>query len=208
MPKGTMGRKKTPAGGRRTTVGNDGNRTIIRQLEMLRMIPRYPARIGTRELVERLADLDFPVTIRTVQRDLDDLSTTFGLIDDGHRPTGWSWAADVVRDIPGMDLMTALAFRMARLHLTPMLPPACIENLAPHFEQADKLLDGDGPGPKTWPKRVLAVSRHFLLERPLAILQQTHGPEMLLSTNGPRTSSADHHPPQADWQTLSSQDES
>jgi predicted DNA-binding transcriptional regulator YafY len=150
----------------RATAQPASHDTILRQFEMLRKIPRHPRRIGTRELLDHLAGLDFKVTIRTVQRDLEELSIPFELLDDGRRPAGWSWSAEAMCDIPGMDRMTALAFRMARLHLAPMLPPACMEYLAPHFARADKLLDGEGPGPKAWPRRVLVVSRHFLLQPP------------------------------------------
>ncbi len=64
--------------------------TLLRQLLMLGMIPRYPHRITTVKLRDRLEDHDYPVDVRTVQRDFNYLSAIFALLGDGARPQGWS----------------------------------------------------------------------------------------------------------------------
>lgn len=53
--------------------------TAVRYLTMLRMVPRFPKSITTTELAERLEDHGFSVTMRSIQRDLEKLSTDFPL---------------------------------------------------------------------------------------------------------------------------------
>jgi hypothetical protein len=47
--------------------------SLLRQWNMLRQVPRAPAKISARELCERLGALDFPIDLRSVQRDLQEL---------------------------------------------------------------------------------------------------------------------------------------
>lgn len=54
--------------------------TAVRYLTMLRMVPRFPKSITTTELAERLEDHGFSVTMRSIQRDLEKLSTDFPLL--------------------------------------------------------------------------------------------------------------------------------
>jgi len=48
--------------------------TQMRKWQMLRLVPRYPAKISTAALKQRLADEGFDATQRTIQRDLMKLS--------------------------------------------------------------------------------------------------------------------------------------
>jgi predicted DNA-binding transcriptional regulator YafY len=48
--------------------------TLLRQWQMLRMIPRHPAKIAASQLCERLCGDGFDVSKRTVERDLQSLS--------------------------------------------------------------------------------------------------------------------------------------
>ena len=69
--------------------------TLLRQWQMLRYIPRYPAKITATQLKAKLDSEDFNVTKRTVERDLMDLSRAFPLtLDDRSKPYGWSWQKD------------------------------------------------------------------------------------------------------------------
>ena len=81
---------------------NSGEPTIVRQWRMLQRIPRYPEKITTEEITSRLEADGFPVTIRTVQRDLIALSRIFPLVsEEKNRPFGWSWQKNArAFDIP------------------------------------------------------------------------------------------------------------
>jgi predicted DNA-binding transcriptional regulator YafY len=121
----------------------DNRDTLFRQWSMLRRIPRHPRWITTRQLVTYLEDEAFPVTARTVERDLSKLSTQFGYTCDeagvGYR---WFWPAGFRPiEIPGLEPSTALAFNLAERHLQSLLPPSTLDLLAPYFERARTVLD-------------------------------------------------------------------
>lgn len=68
---------------------------ILRQREMLRLIPRYPAKKTASEIHTRLVGVGYGVAKRTVERDLSDLTRRFPLFpDERSRPFGWSWRAN------------------------------------------------------------------------------------------------------------------
>ena len=50
------------------------NDTLLRHWMMLRMLPRYPLKITSKDLIDKLRDNDFFITKRTVERDSNSLS--------------------------------------------------------------------------------------------------------------------------------------
>ncbi len=144
--------------------------TLIRQWQMLRMIPRHPAKISTSEIKQRLADEGFETTQRTIQRDLMRLSDIYPLVcDERSKPYGWSWMQDAdVLDIPGMDSHMALAFWMAGKYLERVLPTATLAQLAPHLRLADRVLDvlRSERGAPSWRDKVRVIPRGPKLKSP------------------------------------------
>ncbi len=136
------------------------NDTLLRQWTMLACVPRAPRKIDTASLQDQLEVHGFAVDQRSVQRDLRKLSDVFPLVcDDRHRPHGWSWQRDAASaGVPGMDVHTALAFRMADEHLRHLLPEATRDYLAPWFTQAQGILAGVATNSvASWPKKVRAM---------------------------------------------------
>lgn len=135
--------------------------SLLRQWHMLRMVPRAPARISSKELCERLCAVDFPVDLRTVQRDLKELANVFPIaLDDRGKPFGWSWLRDALSfDLPGMTLPEALTLTMVEQHLRHQLPPSAIEALHPHFKSAARTLSavGDAVPSRAWLDKVRSV---------------------------------------------------
>ncbi len=144
--------------------------TLMRQWQMLRMIPRHPAKISTSEIQRRLADEGFVITQRTIQRDLVRLSGIYPLVcTEDSKPYGWSWMKDAdVLDIPGMDSLMALAFWMAGKHLERVLPKATLAQLAPHLKVADRVLDSLNTeyGAPSWRNKVRVIPRGPKLKSP------------------------------------------
>jgi len=144
--------------------------TLMRQWQMLRMIPRHPRKISTAELKQRLADAGFETTLRTIQRDLMRLSSIYPLdCDEPNRPFGWYWITDAeVMDIPGMDSHTALAFWLAGEHLVPLLPKTTLHRLQPHFRTAAHVLDSFSAdrGAPAWRNKVRVLHRGPRLQIP------------------------------------------
>lgn len=69
--------------------------TVLRYLLMLRHIPKQPQKIDVNTLRERLAEQGVDVSVRTIQRNLIELSEVFPLTTDERcKPFGWSLLAD------------------------------------------------------------------------------------------------------------------
>lgn len=143
--------------------------TLLRHWHMLRLLPRHPRKISTADLESALDSAGFPTSRRTIQRDLDKLSTEFPLVSDGNKPAGWSWQASAAAfDIPGMDTAAALTFQMVDTYLRRLLPQGCLQALQPHLARAEQLLEQlEGGGLKNWPDKVRIVQRTQSLQPPV-----------------------------------------
>lgn len=134
--------------------------TLLRQWKMLRMIPRLPRKIGTVDLMQKLEDADFNVDLRTIQRDLNQLSEVLPLTSDQAKPQGWAWKEAAEQfDIPGMEPQVALVFHMAEVHLRSLLPASTVDTLTPWFSAANRVLDEHGNGISHWPEKIRVLPR-------------------------------------------------
>ncbi len=143
--------------------------TLVRHWHMLRLLPRAPRKIPTAEIETSLAERGLTVSRRSIQRDLQKLSGFFPIVcDERHKPYGWSWMRDTDPfDLPGMDLHTALAYRLASEHLAGLLPMATQVHLAPHFREAIQLIESlEATGLGRWAERVRVIHRHQPLRPP------------------------------------------
>jgi predicted DNA-binding transcriptional regulator YafY len=142
--------------------------TLLRQWAMLRLIPRAPRKIDAARLERLLFEEGFEVNLRSIQRDLNTLSTKFPLLCDmREKPYGWYWDANAVLDVPGMDPPTALTFSVAERFLNHVLPPSTLRLMEPHFRQARRVLDHmDQPGMAHWPEKVRILPRGLKLLAP------------------------------------------
>lgn len=136
--------------------------SLLRQWNMLRLLPRAPVKISARELCERLGSADFPVAKRTVERDLNELSAVFPLVvDTREKPYGWSWQRDASSfDLPGLSIPDALTLTLVEQHLRNQLPPSALDALQPHFRSAAKALSSvDGASlSKAWLNKVRTLA--------------------------------------------------
>jgi predicted DNA-binding transcriptional regulator YafY len=146
--------------------------TLMRQWVMLTRVPRAPRKVDTATLRQYLSDQGFEVDPRSIQRDLMKLSSLFPLLcDQEHRPYGWSWTRDAPPlHAPGMDVHTALAFRLAEDHLRHLLPDATRAYLSHWFTQARSVLDHlDGNGVAAWPRKVRAIPQGQPVQPPIVL---------------------------------------
>ena len=141
--------------------------TLMRQWLLLNRMPRR-GRKGTRYFQEALQEMGLDVSLRTIQRDLKELSRHFPLQSDEERISGWKWSEDAASfDIPGMDPQAALAFKMVDLHLKKMLPESCLNFLRPYSKRAGEILSKlEDSGVVRWPQKIARISRHLTLEPP------------------------------------------
>lgn len=138
----------------------DALHTLTRHWLLLRAIPRAPRKIDSATLERRLDAEGFAVSRRSIQRDLQHLSTIFPLVcDDRGKPYGWSWARDAeVVDLPAMDPRTAITFGLVGRYLPHLLPRSTWRELEPHLERAHAVLRAlDDHRLARWPDKVRVV---------------------------------------------------
>lgn len=109
------------------------------------MIPRYPHKISIQAIRGQLANEDFQITERTLQRDLNELSSVFPLtVDDREKPYGWSWDREAKSfDLPCLTSTEALMLVLAERHLGQVMPGSTIEALRPYFKSARERLNSE-----------------------------------------------------------------
>ncbi len=124
--------------------------TLLRQWEMMRMltVSRSDSKHDGRwdkasEITAKLNDAGYDVSVRTVQRDLKELSEIFPieLNDKNARDYGWRWIKGANLDIPGMSVAEALAMRLVETHLKQLLPASMLDGLNGVFSLAQSKLD-------------------------------------------------------------------
>ena len=129
---------------------NDKSSTLMRQWEMMRIltVSRSDSKLDGRwdkasEIAAKLNATGYDVSVRTVQRDLKDLSGIFSieLNDKNPRDYGWRWPKGANLDIPGMSVPEALAMRMVETHLKQLLPASMLDGLQGVFSLAQSKLD-------------------------------------------------------------------
>lgn len=118
--------------------------TVLRNIVMLRMIPREPATITADTLREKLADQGFEKDLRTIQRDLNKSSTVFPIRNERSSESNakcWCWMREAsLFEIPKMDPMTALTFNLVESFLIKLIPKSVLEFMSHHFRRAEHLL--------------------------------------------------------------------
>ncbi len=143
--------------------------TLLRQWQMLKLVPRR-GRKSAPAIHQQLEESGYKVGLRTVQRDLKDISdeNLFPLRHDESKPIGWYWDRDAdIFDIPGRDPYAALTLRMASDYLRQVLPKSCVDLLQPQARSAQSVLDNlDLDHYRNWPSKIRTISRAQPLEPP------------------------------------------
>lgn len=144
----------------------DKKSTLIRQWEMLKLLPKGSGGpwMKASEIASRLENNGHEISVRTVQRDLKELSAIFPieLNDKNPRDYGWRWMKGAHVDIPGLSVSEALAMRLVETHLKQMLPSAMLDTLQGIFGHAKARLENHValPGsskPADWLNKVKVV---------------------------------------------------
>lgn len=138
----------------------DSRDTLLRQMTLLQLIPRFPGRIATPTLIEKLKERGFKVTPRALQRDLKDrLSYYFPIIcHDQEKPYRWSFDQDASFNLPSLEPVTALTLHLAEQQLRSLLPATVVDQLKPQFSAANSYLEKlNHNSLGRWAKRVKAL---------------------------------------------------
>ena len=137
---------------------------LARQWEMLKKIPARPPGITSSALTEWLKDQGFAVSKRTVERDLNDLSSLFGIVSNtASIPYGWYWLPGKQCEFGSIEITDAVSLKLAEDLLRKMMPSVLLQALEPKFEQAKRKLDAlDTQSYAKWTKKVRFVPNTIL----------------------------------------------
>lgn len=174
-------RRTGPAHKGNLVPSNSGRNTLSRQWELLRMLPTSGSGATAKSLQERLAEAGYPTTKRTVERDLEDLSTVFAIRkNDKSVPYGFSWTPPSGSQVAAISVIDALTLTLVKETLRPLIPAFMLGALEPRFEQANSkltALGGNSPA-SSWRHKVASVPAYMPLVAPtidaasLACVQQ------------------------------------
>ena len=141
---------------------------------MMELIPRYPAKTFTSEIKDKLGELGYEATLRTIQRDLQELSRLFPIVsDERSQPFGWSWKKDAKGyESPAMDPIQALTFSLAAQYLEPLMPKANFKRIEAFFSRAESVLTGNEKSKlHNWRKRVKVIPENIRFKEPKVSLE-------------------------------------
>lgn len=112
---------------------------------------------GTRELHEQLKREKIDISLRTIQRDLNQIAQRFPIESNKAVPQGWRWQADApLQSLPHMTSSQAVTFMMVQEHLKHLLPPSLLEEMKPWFDLARRNLSSHN-NVRQWINRVRIV---------------------------------------------------
>ena len=115
--------------------------TVRLTLELLKRIPRH-GKISAPELKRQLDQAGLVRELRTIQRQLEELSLHFEIDrDDRSKPFGYSWK-DQARglSLPELSDQESLLLALAEQHLQNLLPTSVLKSLDGFFAQARRQL--------------------------------------------------------------------
>jgi len=134
--------------------------TLIRQWELLKLLPKRGTGKTAKDLAVTLNDAGFKVSKRQIERDLTTLSGPFPLdCKDQSIPYGWKWMDGRSADLPGLTVAEALSMKLVEDTLKPLLPQSVLASLESNFKQAqEKLASLDAENPNAqWASKVRNV---------------------------------------------------
>jgi len=144
------------------------NDPLYRQWLILQKLSSHK-RISTNDILSHLVNAHgISTTLRTVQRDLNDLEDIFPIICDGEKQAGWSWSKDAPAfGIANFDPATVLTFKLAEQHLSRLYPRGTLSALEPYFKAAnDRIKKSTDSSLSRWPDKIRVVSRNLKVNHP------------------------------------------
>ena len=141
------------------------------------MLPRFNKSLSVNQIHSKLAAQDINVTIRTIQRDLQDLEGVFknrlGMEThrefyqrNHHDPTAdtdksnrWYWSSkSPTIYFAGLTVSQGLLLALIKKHLPQLFPKTTLDELEPLFQEADRILKTHYDSPLVeWPKKIAIV---------------------------------------------------
>jgi len=139
----------------------DGMETVHLTIELLQRIPRQ-RKITANELQARLADAGYARNLRSIQRQLKQITDHFDVeCDDRSKPFGYRWKEKSRGlSLPGLNQHESLLLALAEQHLRNLLPGKLMASMGAYFRQARGNLQDSSTAhlEKEWLQKVRVVS--------------------------------------------------
>jgi predicted DNA-binding transcriptional regulator YafY len=136
------------------TADKETGNSLYRQWQILSRLPNGKW-IGTRDLQQQLEREGIAISLRTIQRDLNQIAERFPIENNGATPQGWRWRADApIQSLPHMSSSQAVTFMMVEEHLRHLLPPSLLDEINPWFDLARQSLSAQQNNVRQWINRV------------------------------------------------------
>ena len=144
---------------------------IIRQWELLKLLPKTGSGKTVIDLKNDLNNLGFDIKERQVERDLKHLQGQFSAIEcyDDSKPYTWRWAKDGTRPIiGGISLPEAVSWKLVADTIQHLLPISVLNTIKPYFTEAQKKLDSlkENNDLATWNNKIRVVQPNLPLVAP------------------------------------------
>lgn len=136
------------------------NLVLARQWEMLKKLPPHAPGLAASQMTTWLKSQGYSVSKRTVERDLIELSASFGIAcNDKSIPYGWHWIPGRQCDFTSIGIADAVSLVMAEDVLGSLLPASMLNALRPKFELAKtKLAAMENQRYARWTEKVRYVA--------------------------------------------------
>ena len=125
------------------------------------------AYLETKHIHQRLMELGFDVSLRTVERDMKILPDIFPqhvYVNDISKPYGYKLPKGN-RKLSGMSPEEAVCLQLAFDYLNPLLPNGSLDPIAPYLKEAEVILEMQQSGKmKNWKNKVLTLNEGFNLQ--------------------------------------------
>lgn len=134
---------------------------VFLALELLRRIPRTRS-VTAKELWQELTAAGLQRELRTIQRQLDELTRHFDIDrDERSKPYGYRWKSGAnALSLVGLTAEQSLILQLAEQQLSPMLPASVKKSMNGYFEQAKDNLRPHTSAlrEREWLRKVIVVS--------------------------------------------------
>ncbi|CAM4150647.1 helix-turn-helix transcriptional regulator [Vibrio agarivorans] len=143
-------------------MNSNSNPSSVRKLAILSKLSRHP--VTAPELMEQLSTENINASLRTIQRDLIELSELFSLVNDGSKPKGWYCENPEGLPFSKMDLTTAVTFIMVEKYLYPMLTKSMQHSLDSYILMSKAfLVEQNLRKERLWNHKIVAINSGFQL---------------------------------------------
>ena len=130
--------------------------SALRKIAILTKLSKYTKKTSV-EICSALVAEGHNEGLRTIQRDLNELTKHHWVDADGAHPQGWRLNPDVDFYLPSKDLTTAIMFVLVEAHLKPIFPSSLYKSIEHFVDTAKDYLNDYNNAESDWANKVAVI---------------------------------------------------